>query len=201
MYQSIFKEKLMPPKTKFTKEQILDAAFDIANKEGFEGITIRSVADKLGASIAPIYVNFKNLDELKHALAEKITELIQDIILSTSTHDPFLDIGAGNIRLALDYRQLYSDFHMNSNCRKYFNMDNSHHEKMIEKMASSKKLDGLNQKQMGDILQIMALVTEGIIFSLLTGRIQSSYNELIEYIEDVAKDVIAGYKLRKGVTK
>lgn len=187
----------MPPKTKFTKEQILDSSFEIANEEGFDGITIRKVADKLGASIAPIYVNFKNLDELKYALAEKITQLIQDVILSTTTHDPFLDIGAGNIRLAMEYTQIYRDFHLNPNCKKYFKLDSSHHEKMVEKMASSQKLEGVGQKQMTDILQIMALVTEGIIFSLLTGRVSSTYDELIAYIEDVAEDVIAGYKLRK----
>lgn len=191
----------MPPKTKFTKEQILDAAFEIANKQGFDGITIRKVADILGSSIAPIYVNFENLDELKYALAEKITKLIQDVVLSTSTHDAFLDIGAGNIRLALDYPQMYRDFHLNPNCRKYFKIDDSHYKKMMEKMSSSQKLEGFNQKQMGDILQIMALVTEGIIFSLLTKRLQSTYDELIVYIEDVAEDVIAGYKLRKGVNK
>lgn len=189
----------MPPKTKFTKEQILDAAFEIANNEGFDGITIRKVADKLGASIAPIYVNFKNLDELKSALAEKITKLMQNVILSTSTHDPFLDIGAGNIRLAMDYRQMYRDFHMNPNCRKYFKMDDAHYKKMIKKMETSEKLSGLNQNEMGDILQVMALVTEGIIFSLLTGRIKSTYDELVKYLEDVAEDVITGYKIRKGV--
>lgn len=190
----------MPPKAKFTKQQIVDAAFKIANKEGFESITIRKVADTLGASIAPIYVNFKNLDELKYALAEKITELIQSIIFSTSTHDPFLDIGAGNIRIAMEYTQLYKDYHLNPNCRKYFKINTIHHKKMIEKMASSKKVEGLDKKQMSEILRIMALVTEGIIFSILTQRIQSTYDELVLYIEDVAEDVIAGYKLRKGVS-
>lgn len=49
----------MAPKKKFTKDQIIDAAFEIARTEGIEFITIRKVAEKLGGSIAPIYVNFK----------------------------------------------------------------------------------------------------------------------------------------------
>lgn len=34
----------MPPKTKFDREAIVEAAFEIAKEEGFAGITTRSVA-------------------------------------------------------------------------------------------------------------------------------------------------------------
>lgn len=188
----------MPPKVKFTKEQILEAAFSIANAEGFDAITIRKVADMLGASIAPIYVNFKNLDELKYALADMIIELITQIVLSVKTHDPFLDIGAGNIRLALEYTQLFRDFHFNPNCKKYFRQDETHQYKMIEKMSGSQKLKGLSQQEMMYILQIMAHVTYGVIFDHLQGTNRMSYDEIIAYLENVADDLIAGYRLKKG---
>lgn len=58
------KEITMPPKKKFSKEQIVEAAFEIAKEEGMSYITIRKVADRLRSSIAPIYVNFDNVEEL-----------------------------------------------------------------------------------------------------------------------------------------
>jgi len=189
----------MPPKVKFTKEQVLDAAFEIANEEGFDSITIRKVADRLGSSIAPIYVNFKSLDELKYELAEKIIDLTTEVMLSEKTHDPFLDIGAGNIRLAMDYPQLFRDFHLNPNCRKYFIKNSSHHGKLIEKMSASQKLRGLSPDQMGELLQTMAFVTFGIIFESLTGEIEMAYEEVVRYMEDTADSLIAGYKIRKGI--
>lgn len=190
----------MPPKVKFTKEQVLDAAFLITNTEGFDSITIRKVADKLGASIAPIYVNFKNLDELKHALAQMIAELTTNVMLSQETHDPFLDIGAGNIRLAIDYTQLYRDFFFNPNCKKYFETNHSNHNsKLVEKMSTSPKLKGFDTVQMVEILQTMAFVTSGIIFEYLVGRMDINYEETIKQLEDIADDVIAGYKIRKGI--
>ncbi|MEX1377995.1 MAG: TetR/AcrR family transcriptional regulator [Eubacteriales bacterium] len=188
----------MPPKVKFTKEQILDAAFTIANKEGFDAITIRKVADMLGASIAPIYVNFKNLDELKYALADMIMEIIEDIVLSTKTHDAFLDIGAGNIKLAMEYTMLFRDFHFNPNCKKYFRTDESHQSKIIEKMSGSKKLEGLTHQEMAYILQIMAHVTYGVIFDYLQGTYHKSYDEIIKYLEEAADNFISGYKMKKG---
>ena len=72
----LFKDAdLMGPKTKFTREQIIDAAFDIARTEGIDGITMRKIAEKMGSSVAPIYVNFKNIDELIEAIFEKIIEI------------------------------------------------------------------------------------------------------------------------------
>ncbi len=61
----------MAPKSKFKKDQIIDAAFEIARTEGIDRITIRKVAEKLGSSIAPIYVNFKEVDELIQEVIKK----------------------------------------------------------------------------------------------------------------------------------
>ena len=120
-----------------------------------------------------------------------------DIMLSVKTHDPFLDIGAGNIRLAMDYPRLFTDFHLNNSFKKYIKHDDAHFSKLINKMSSSAKLKGLNQIQMADILSIMAFVTYGIIFNMLQGKLDQDYDEIISYIEDIADDVIAGYKIRK----
>lgn len=61
----------MPPKTIFTKEQLIDAAFEITNEEGFDSITIRRVAKMLNNSIAPIYANFKDVNKLKSEVVKK----------------------------------------------------------------------------------------------------------------------------------
>ncbi len=187
----------MPPKIKFTKEQILDAAFQIANDEGFDSISIRKVAAALGSSIAPIYVNFKNIDELKYGLANKITRFTTEVMLSIQTHDPFLDIGAGNIKLAMDYTQLFRDYHMNPNCRRYFTHTQEHKDKLLEKMAGSSKLHGMTQKEMVEILQVMAYLTYGIIFEYIQGSNPKTYSEIIKYMETIADKYIAGYKLKK----
>lgn len=61
----------MAPKKKYSKQQIIDAAFEIAKEEGMSSITIRKVAEHLGSSIAPIYVNFNTIDDLTEAVMQK----------------------------------------------------------------------------------------------------------------------------------
>lgn len=68
----------MPPKNKFSKEQISEAAFAIAESEGIDRITIRKVADRLGSSIAPIYVNFTDVEALSKPLLTKWSLLVSN---------------------------------------------------------------------------------------------------------------------------
>ena len=53
------------PKLKFTKEVIVDAAYDILKEEGFESISVRKIAKKLNCSTAPIYFNFETVEKVK----------------------------------------------------------------------------------------------------------------------------------------
>jgi AcrR family transcriptional regulator len=49
---------LMPPKVQFSKEQILDTAFELVAEAGMAALSVRALAKRLGSSVAPIYVNF-----------------------------------------------------------------------------------------------------------------------------------------------
>ncbi len=55
----------MPPKFKFTKEEIVAAALEIARTEGLDAVSARSVAKRLSSSSKPLFSVFDNMDELK----------------------------------------------------------------------------------------------------------------------------------------
>lgn len=55
----------MPPKVKFTKEEILSAAIAITREKGIEALTAREIASTLGASTRPIFTYFDTMDQLK----------------------------------------------------------------------------------------------------------------------------------------
>lgn len=54
----------MPPKAKFTKEQIVQVALDIVREEGIEAVTARSLGKRLGSSACPIFTVFENMEEV-----------------------------------------------------------------------------------------------------------------------------------------
>ncbi len=55
----------MPPKPKFTKEEIVQTALGVVAKKGAEGLTARELGDALGSSARPIFTVFRNMEEVQ----------------------------------------------------------------------------------------------------------------------------------------
>ena len=58
----------MPPKPKFTKEEIVRAAMELVRERGADALTAREVGKQLGTSSSPIFTVFADMDELKAAV-------------------------------------------------------------------------------------------------------------------------------------
>ena len=69
---------------KITKDMIVDAALEIFRAEGFDAVTSRRVAVKLGCSTQPIYFEYKNMDELKDDIIKKVVEQLDELFSSVS---------------------------------------------------------------------------------------------------------------------
>ena len=54
----------MPPKPKFTKEEIIATALDLVSQKGVDGLTARDLGNALGSSARPIFTVFKNMEEV-----------------------------------------------------------------------------------------------------------------------------------------
>lgn len=68
----------MPPKAKYTRENIVNAAFEVARKGGLDAVMARDVAQKLGTSTSPIFTAFSSMEELKALVVEKAFAYYED---------------------------------------------------------------------------------------------------------------------------
>ncbi|WP_152658202.1 TetR family transcriptional regulator [Oceanobacillus sp. CFH 90083] len=59
------------------KTQIMQAALEILQAEGYKNITIRKIAQKLGIKSASLYWHFKNKNELLELIADEICKKVQ----------------------------------------------------------------------------------------------------------------------------
>ena len=66
----------MARKKTITHDQILNAAYDLVVEQGFKSFTARNIAKKMNCSTQPIYLEFKNMAELKQAVMDRIKELL-----------------------------------------------------------------------------------------------------------------------------
>jgi AcrR family transcriptional regulator len=105
----------MPPKNKFTREEIIEATFEIAKEEGFSKITARSVASRLNSSVAPIYVNFKTIEELTQAVVQRVFALSEDLLAKQKGQNLFENIGTASLAFARDYPVLFRELVLKPN--------------------------------------------------------------------------------------
>ena len=97
----------MPPKVRITREMIVDAAFQLVRKKGFERITAQSVAEELGCSTQPIMSHFKKVEELRRTVAEKADQYHSAYLMEITGENPLLEIGLNYIRFAREERNLF----------------------------------------------------------------------------------------------
>ena len=49
----------------YSRQQIVDAAFELIREEGWPAVSTRAIAKKIGSSTMPIYSHVRSVDELK----------------------------------------------------------------------------------------------------------------------------------------
>ena len=65
----------MPPKAKFTKNEIVEAAMQIVREQGLEAVTSRELGKRLGSSACPIFTVFSNMEEVKSEIIIEAKEI------------------------------------------------------------------------------------------------------------------------------
>lgn len=98
----------MPPKAKFKREQITQAALEIIRRDGTGGLTARALAEQLGSSACPIFTVFESMDEVKRAAIESAKELYKGYVEKGLTESPaFKGVGKQYIHFAIDEPKLF----------------------------------------------------------------------------------------------
>lgn len=100
----------MPPKFKFTKDEIIDAALNIIRKNGASALTARALAEELGCSVKPIFGSFKNMEQVQQetfAAAQRLYESYLQMDMSSGKYPQYKASGMAYIRFAREEKELF----------------------------------------------------------------------------------------------
>jgi len=108
----------MPPKAKFTKEEIIEAALNIVKTDGLEALTSRALGTELGSSARPIFTVFQNMDEVQQAVIESAKKLYKKYVEKGLTEEhPFKGVGTQYILFAVKEPKLFQLLFMTEQAR------------------------------------------------------------------------------------
>ena len=108
----------MPPKPKFSKEEIIDAALDIVSRDGVAALTARELGEKLGCSSSPIFTVFKSMDEVMQAIRIEAMRRYDEYVSRARDYYPsFKAIGILMLRYAKEQPKLFQLLFMAENAQ------------------------------------------------------------------------------------
>ena len=109
----------MPPKCKFTKEEIIAAALDMVRREGIDSVTARALGARLGASSKPIFSVFDGMEALRDAILGAARDVYNGYVrVGLSQPLPFKGVGIAYIRFAKEEPRLFQLLFMTEQSKK-----------------------------------------------------------------------------------
>ena len=106
----------MPPKAKFTKEEITEAALNIVQTNGFEALTARELGTRLGSSARPIFTVFKNMGEVQQAVIKSVYK--EYVNKGLKEEHPFKGVGTQYILFSVNEPKLFQLLFMTEQSQK-----------------------------------------------------------------------------------
>ena len=105
----------MPPKAKFTKEQITKAALGVVSEKGAQALTAKELGAALGTSTTPIFTVFHSMQEVQDAVILAAMERFEEYAHKAAHLGPvFKQIGMQMILFAKEEPKLYQLIFMSS---------------------------------------------------------------------------------------
>lgn len=106
----------MPPKPKFTKEEIVAAALELVSREGVEGLTARELGAALGSSARPIFTVFQSMEEVVREVRKAAMTRFESYAEHTMPGMPlFKQVGMRMVLFGLREPKLYQLLFMQEN--------------------------------------------------------------------------------------
>lgn len=187
----------MPPKAKFTRENIIVTALELVREAGANGLTARALGKKLGSSSCPIFGLFKNMDEVRTEVltaAKKVYNGYVDVGLKSPM--PFKGVGEQYIKFAQCEPELFKLLFMeeqidNGNIVDILQTVDDNYEAILQSITNQYNLDASKAKALYTHLWIY---THGIATLINTNTCKFTEEEISSMMTDVFLGVFARIK-------
>ncbi len=189
----------MVRKTVFSSEDVVKAGLAVMDKGGIENFSARRVAEELGASTAPVYSNFANMDDLIVAVKMAAVELLLNLTHEEPTNNPFLNMGVGVLEFARRHPLLYGALFLQANDECVAGPGVM--EELLDRMAVLRDLEKLKPVERTVLLRKMSIFSHGLATLICSGiPPEVEWNDILQLLEEVGDAIMADAMARSPRT-
>lgn len=184
----------MPPIKKYTKEDIVNKAYDIIKNEGLGALNARRLAKELGCSVQPIFHNFTSMEDVYKEVYNIIYNKYQEYMLKDADKQKaYKYMGLGYIYFAKDYPEFFKILFMsktNFNAESFILADSRGND-IIEK---GQKLTGFSYEAQKRFHVKVWIFTHGLATLVATNTVKFTKEEIEDLLEKTVREMMIGYK-------
>jgi AcrR family transcriptional regulator len=190
---------MSPRNTQFTKEEIIDAAFELVRVNGWNGFSVTAVAKVINSSTMPIYSQFANVRELEDAVCLKALELLKDRMLEDRTGDRWIDHGISYVRFAEEEKYLFRCMWDGRNVELCTEMGNDLNQFIAKTLIDYPLFAGLGELELNMIRFTRMMFAQRLAYWLNTNSnylAEKGITDTDDYIRRATMAIYDGYKLQ-----
>lgn len=187
----------MPPKCKFTKEEVVQAALDMTREGGIGCVTARAVGARLNSSSKVIFSLFQNMEELHGAVIQSANGLYQAYLKEDMTggkYPAYKASGMAYIRFAREERELFKLLFMRDRSEERVDQGA---EELRPLIGLIQKNTGLSEQQAYLFHLEMWIYVHGIATMIATAYLEWDWDMISTMVTDAYEGMRARY-LSKG---
>ena len=174
----------MPPKTRITKDMIINAAIEVAKQSGYENINARTVSAQLHCSTQPVMYHFSTIDDMKRAAYSLVDQLHTEYLLTIKPEqDPILGVGLNYIRFAVEEPQFFRFLFQSGYAKENSLLDMIDSEALIPVLAVMQEGAGLTIEKTKQVFLTVALFAHGYASIIANNHLEFDENLIAEHLE------------------
>lgn len=191
----------MPPKPKYTKEEIVNAAYELTREKGIDAVVAREVGKRLNTSSSPIFTVWNSMDELKEEVRKLAKQKYQAYMADIFDYSPaFKEFGMRWVGFAAEEPNLYRLLFLSQGDEHSpFIRFKQEFESIIKPLVEEiMKTFGLSESDAEDLLNRMLIFANGIAAFVITDKDSFSKESVSRDLSQVCIGIVITDKLRDG---
>lgn len=180
----------MARKKEIFKQHILDVAYQMAIENGVESLTARKVADAADCSTQPIYLEFKNMKDLRQQVLTMIQDKMQSKVFEeTYIGEPLIDLQLSYIMFAEKHPELFRAMYIEG---KFGNENISKFTMQIglEKLEQSYPNNEFSDEKKKNIITGSWIIATGIGSLVSSGLVSINQDQMVGLLTSQINDFI-----------
>ncbi|MGN0801594.1 MAG: TetR/AcrR family transcriptional regulator [Candidatus Faecivicinus sp.] len=191
----------MPPKPKYTKEEIVNAAYELTREKGIDAVVAREVGKRLNTSASPIFTVWNSMEELREEVWKLAKQKYQEYMSGIFDYTPaFKEFGMRWVSFAAEEPNLYRLLFLSrrdehSPCVRFKQAFDGFFTPLVEEIMRTFEL---SEGDADNLLNQMIVFANGIAAFVITDRDSFSKEAVSRDLSQVCIGIVIANKLRDG---